>query len=102
MRRAAPEKRARLAITVSLLIAVTLSGCGAKGKLEDQKFVSVQEAAQWIVDNECDHSGAQQGYPGYDMESGGIGHIDYMCDNGSTYSIDHYKDGFFRAKQTNK
>jgi predicted small lipoprotein YifL len=95
-------KRACQAIVVSLLVAATLSGCGAKGKLEDQKFVSVQEAAQWIVNNECDHSGAQQGYPGYDMESGGIGHIDFMCDNGSTYSIDHYKDGFFRGKQTKK
>lgn len=95
-------KRASRTIVVSLLVAVTLSGCAAKGKLEDQKFVSVQVAAQWIVDNECEQNGAQQGYPGYDMDTGGIGHIDFMCDNGKTYSIDHYKDGFFRAKQTSK
>lgn len=91
-------------VAALLVVAVGAAGCGGtKGKLEDQKFVSVQVAMKWITDNECDRSGAQKGDIGYNMGSGGgIGHINFMCDNGKTFSIDLYKDDFYRAKRITK
>lgn len=83
---------ALLAITASAVLA----GC-ADEPVEEQTFVSLEHAAQWIVDHECDSYGAQQGEYGISMEGRPIQMI-FACDNGLKFDVGQLTSGDFRAK----
>lgn len=94
--------RRRIPVRASAMLLLTVSaapllvGC-ENPSVDEQSFISLEHAAQWIVDHECDDLGARQGEFGISMSGQPI-QMTFKCDNGATFDIAQYADGSFKAK----
>lgn len=90
------RSRALAAVAGLAMVVVALTGCGEESA-EDQTFVQPRQVMQWIVDHECDSSGAQKGHPAYGGEGmGQIAQVTFVCDNGRTFDIRLLTDGTYK------
>lgn len=88
----------RVSATIVLAVAASafLAGC-TEESLEEQSFVSLDHAGQWIVDHKCDSVGARQGHFGVSMDGLPM-QMTFACDNGAKFDVHQLTDGTFRAK----